>query len=90
MKNVLGILFAVLFLILFAGFASANLNLNGDVSSVDTNGKADLYCGLALPPEGEQSGQDQDTEQGQKDSPSPTPSPESKSNSQSDEEPSQN
>ena len=92
MKNVLGILFAVLLLILFAGFASANLNLKENVSSVDTNGKADLYCGLALPPEGEQGGQGRDTEQGQEDSPSPspTPSPEFKSNSQSDEETTQN
>lgn len=90
MKSVLSIFFGVLFLILFAGFASANLNLNGDVSSVDTNGNADLYCGLMLPPEGEQGEQGQDREQGQEDSPSPTPSPESKSNSQSDEEPSQN
>jgi hypothetical protein len=90
MKNILGIFFAVLFLILFTGFTLANLNSEGDVKSITANEKSELYCGLALPPEGEQSEQGQDREQGQEDSPSPTPSPESKSNSQSDEEPSQN
>lgn len=91
MKGVLGIFFAVLFLIFsFTAFVSANLNIKGYSTSVVSNETSSLYCGLALPPEGEQGGQGQDTEQGQEENPSPTPSPESKSNSQSDEEPSQN
>ena len=93
MKNVLVRLFVVLFVISSSGFASANLNVKGDVSSVETNRKSDLYCGLMLPPEGEQGTQGQEPEQGQdapSPSPSPTPNPEFKSNSQSDEEPDQN
>ena len=90
MKSVLSTFFGVLFLILFSDLASANLNIKSYATSVSANETSGLYCGLALPPEGEQAGQGQDTEQGQEENPSPTPSPESKSNSQSDEEPSQN
>ena len=91
MKSILSIFSGVLFLIFsLAGFASANLNIKSYSTSVTANETSDLYCGLALPPEGEQSGQGQDTEQGQEENPSPTPSPESESNPQFDEEPSQN
>lgn len=95
MKIFLSLFFAVLFLISFTGLASANLNIKVDVHSVAQNEKPDLYCGLALPPEGEQGGQGEETDagdetddnlQGQEDS----SGSESDSKSQSDEDSVQN
>ncbi len=62
MKIVLSIFVGLLFVISFTGFASAKVNIEGDINSRVANEKSELYCGLALPAEGEQGGQGEETD----------------------------
>ncbi len=61
MKIVLALFVSILFVISSTNFTSANLNRDGDFSSISDHEKSDLYCGLPLPVEGGQGGQGEET-----------------------------
>ena len=61
MKIALAVLFGFLVVISSTGSSSAKLNIYSELSPQHLNEKSELYCGLALPPEGEQGGQGEET-----------------------------